>query len=198
MFKLLAILGSPRRQGNSEQLLDEFIKGAQSNKAIVEKIIISEHNISPCKECLHCVEHAECSIQDDMQSIYKLLCKSDGIVISAPVFFMGPPSQLKAMIDRCQMIWALKYIFKRPINPYNKNRKGFLLTLGALSEKIGIRDFQGNINSIKSLYHVLELKFEGYLAYYNIDKCDDIIKHNDYLEEAFKAGIKIASNNIEK
>ncbi|MBI5206289.1 MAG: flavodoxin family protein [Candidatus Firestonebacteria bacterium] len=189
MFKLLAISGSPRRHGNSELLLDEFIKGAEYSGANTEKIIISEHKILPCTECLHCVSHAECTIKDDMQSLYPLLSEADGVVISTPVFFMGPPAQLKAMIDRCQLLWCIKYIFKLPVNKNNNKRKGFFLTLGALPKKIGIRNFQGNINSIKSLFHVLELQFIGYLSYHNIDKNGDIISHNNAMKEAYKAGV---------
>ncbi|MBI5207181.1 MAG: flavodoxin family protein [Candidatus Firestonebacteria bacterium] len=73
MFKVLAISGSPRRHGNSELLLDEFIKGAESQGGIIEKIIIAEKNISPCTECLHCLNKPECAIQDDMQYLYNAL-----------------------------------------------------------------------------------------------------------------------------
>ncbi|MBI4650058.1 flavodoxin family protein, partial [Candidatus Desantisbacteria bacterium] len=147
MFKLLAISGSPRRYGNSEQLLDEFIKGALTRGAVVEKIRLIERKITPCNECLHCAKHEECIIQDDMQYLYSALALADGVVISSPVFFMGPPSHLKAMIDRCQMFWCLKYIFHKPIGSQKTNRKGFLLTLGALPEKFTGKNFQGNINS---------------------------------------------------
>jgi len=53
-MKFLAIWGSPRRGGNSELLLNAFIKGAQEAGGEVERIALREQKISPCLEIYHC------------------------------------------------------------------------------------------------------------------------------------------------
>ena len=115
MKKIIAILGSPRKEGNSDILLNSAIKGAKSNGASVEKIIVRDLQIAPCNSCGGCWEKGVCVIEDDMQKMYPKLVDADGIIVSSPIYFMGVSAQLKAFIDRCQAFWARKYVLHLPI-----------------------------------------------------------------------------------
>jgi len=101
--KVLVILGSPRRKGNSAILADQITKGAKSAKAKVETIYLQEKNIAPCKACFTCQKKNSkgCSIQDDMQELYPKLIEADAWVIASPVYWFTMSAQTKIFMDRC-------------------------------------------------------------------------------------------------
>ena len=114
-YRIVAIYGSPRIGGNTAILMDYFLKGVVENAGhnkdaiIIDCLLVKEKNISGCLECSNCSKTGECIISDDMQGIYKLLIEADFIAVASPVFFTSVTAYLKAMIDRCQRFWALKY-----------------------------------------------------------------------------------------
>ena len=72
-MKILAVSGSPRKQGNTEILLDEALQGAKAEGAGVELYRISGKNIQPCDGCWTCMKEGRCHIKDDMQELYEKL-----------------------------------------------------------------------------------------------------------------------------
>ena len=107
-MRVLGIAGSPRRGGNTDLLLAEVLKGAASLEAEVKTIILNDLKITPCQHCDACFEAGRCKYQDDMQMVYQELEQADRIVLASPLHFMGVTAQMKAMIDRCQALWARK------------------------------------------------------------------------------------------
>ena len=101
--KVLVLLGSPRRKGNSAILADQITKGAKSGKAKVETIYLQGKTIAPCKGCYACQKKGSkgCSIQDDMQDIYLKLIEADAWVIASPVYWFTLSAQTKIFMDRC-------------------------------------------------------------------------------------------------
>lgn len=101
MKKVLAIVSSPRKNGNSEILADEFLKGAEDAGNTVEKICLREKSISPCIACETCLRNGGLCVQhDDMSEILPKLIGADVIVLSTPVYYYSVSAQLKTMIDR--------------------------------------------------------------------------------------------------
>jgi multimeric flavodoxin WrbA len=101
--KVLVILGSPRRKGNSAILAEQITKGAKSGKAKVETIYLHGRNIAPCKACFACQKKNSkgCSIQDGMQDIYPQLIEADAWVIASPIYWFTMSAQTKIFMDRC-------------------------------------------------------------------------------------------------
>lgn len=99
-MKIVGILGSPRKKGNTEILLDAALEEAKKNGASVSKISIRDKEVAPCNGCLKCRETGKCVIKDDMQEIYKKMLESDGILFATPVYFWSMCSQTKTVIDR--------------------------------------------------------------------------------------------------
>ncbi|MEE9520871.1 MAG: flavodoxin family protein, partial [Dehalococcoidales bacterium] len=92
-----------------------------SRGAEVKTIVLNDLDITPCQHCDACLKKGECRIEDDMQMVYRELEQADRIVLASPVQFLGPSAQMKAMIDRCQALWARKYVLKMP--PLGDNRE---------------------------------------------------------------------------
>lgn len=101
--KVLVLLGSPRKKGNSAILAEKITKGAMSAGAEVETVFLHGLNIAPCKSCYACQKPKSkgCSIDDDMQPIYRAMREADAWVIASPVYWFNMSSQIKIWMDRC-------------------------------------------------------------------------------------------------
>jgi multimeric flavodoxin WrbA len=99
-MKIVGILGSGRRGGNTEFLLDVALSQAQEHGATTDKISLKETSVAPCDGCLGCVKTGECVIHDDAQGIYEKMLEADGIVWSTPVYFWSMTAQTKILMDR--------------------------------------------------------------------------------------------------
>jgi multimeric flavodoxin WrbA len=104
--KILILMGSPRKSGNSAVLADHLARGAASVSAQVETLYIHGMDINPCTGCNECQddEAAGCVIDDAMQDIYGKLKEADSIVFASPIYWFSVTAQLKLVIDRIYAI----------------------------------------------------------------------------------------------
>lgn len=188
-MKALGIMGSPRIGGNTDLLLDEALKGAQSEGADIQKIIVDAMRIEPCREYYDCLVSGECSISDDMDDIYVKLIEADLVIIASPMFFYGITAQLKALIDRCQALWSRKYYLKRTIG--RPGRKCAFIGVGATRGK---NLFQGSILVMKYFCRALDAEYAGELLIRGIDQKAEIKQHPTALQDAFNLGVKMAQS----
>ncbi len=191
-MRVLGIGGSPRRGGNTDLLLAEVMKGAASKRAEVKTIILNDLNITPCQHCDACFEAGECRIKDDMQMVYDELKWADRIVLASPIQFMGVTAQTKAMIDRCQALWARKYILKQPPLGDRRERKGLFISVGGM--KLA-NLFEPALATVKALFKVLDIDYAGGLLFPGVDEKGAITKHPDALKQAFLAGQRLVDES---
>jgi len=185
MVKVLAISGSPRKGGNSEMLLDKFLEGAKASGCAVEKLRADVLNIAPCDEGNSCFRTGVCRVQDDMQAVYQKLIEADCLVIATPTFFMAPPAQLKRLIDRCQSLWAKRFILKQPLRADDKERKGYLIGTAGLNKR---EAFTATRIIMKAFFYVLGFKYTEELLFEGVDSRGDIEKRQGALESAHSLG----------
>ena len=188
-MKVLGISGSPLRGGNTDMLLDEFMKGAASKGAEVKTIVLNNLKVTPCQHCDACMEKGECRIEDDMQDIYQEFEQADVIVLASPIQFMGITAPMKAMIDRFQSRWARKYVLKVPPLRDERERKGFFISVGGTKLK---NLFEPALIMIKTFFRILNITYAGELVFPGIDEKGAIARHPDALNQAFLAGQKLA------
>lgn len=169
----LGLQGSPRTKGNSDLLLAEFMQALSSRGAQTKIIQVARRNIKPCRELTVCEKRGTCPIKDDMGEVYGLLRQADIIVAASPVFFYNVTAQLKALIDRCQTLWARKYLLKLS-DPGSRVRKGFLLAVGATH---GRQLFDGFHLTAKYFYDAVAAEYAGSLTYRGVEKRGQITKH---------------------
>lgn len=101
MKKVLIISASPRVNGNSSMLCDQFVKGAKTAGNEVEKLNIAKQDIAYCTGCGVCNSTSKCVQNDDMEVLLEKMVNSDVIVLASPVYFYSVDGQLKTFIDRC-------------------------------------------------------------------------------------------------
>jgi len=108
--KVLVLLGSPRKKGNSTTLAEKITQGAETAGAAVEKIYLHDQNIAPCQACYACQkpDSQGCAIDDQMQPIYQKLIEAQGWVIASPVYWFTMSAQTKLFLDRCFALLAYK------------------------------------------------------------------------------------------
>lgn len=188
--KILAIAGSPRRGGNTDLLLQEVVRGAESEGAEVKALFLRKLCIAPCRHCDSCLETGRCVVEDDMQWIHAELRRADRLALASPIFFMGLTAQTKAMIDRCQALWVLKYVLKRPVaTNEGGERRGLFISVGGTR---GPKLFEPAMATVKIFFKTLEFTYAGDLLYRGIDGKGEILEHPTALREAFEAGQKLA------
>jgi multimeric flavodoxin WrbA len=100
--QILALVGSPRRGGNTELLVDELLCAAEANGHAVSKTRLAELSIGPCRDCRACKrrEDQSCIVDDDMTGLYAELEQADVLVFGTPIYWYGPSAQMKLLVDR--------------------------------------------------------------------------------------------------
>jgi multimeric flavodoxin WrbA len=184
-MKVLALYGSPRKDGNTSRLLQELVKGVREKGADATEIAVCDLTIQPCVADYSCGKTGRCFIKDDMEIIYQHFMDHDCIVIAAPIFFYNVNAQTKTVIDRSQALWARKYILKQPLTTGNKQKQGIFISVGATK---GSKLFDGTLLTMKYFFDAVGAEFYKSLLYKNIDAAGDIMKHPTALQEAYDLG----------
>lgn len=110
--KVLIISTSPRKNGNSEILADEFANGAKAAGNMVEKVSLYDKTVGFCKGCLSCQKTKDCVIHDDVNAIIEKMLYADVIVFSTPIYFYEMCGQMKTLLDRSNPLYPSAYRFR--------------------------------------------------------------------------------------
>ena len=184
--KIVAIFGSPRRKGNTSTLLKKAVEGARDSGAEVEEIVLRDLKMSPCLEIYGCKQAGECAIKDDFQMVRDKMLDSQGLMLASPVFFYAVSSHTKILMDRFQSLWVKKnWVDKTPRDDQIVKRKGLFISVGATRGK---KLFDGMLLSVRYFFDVLDMELWKALLYRQLDFQDDVLKHPEYLEEAYTTG----------
>ncbi len=187
-MKVLGIAGSPRRGGNTDLLLAEVLRGAASKGAEVKTIVLNNLKITPCQHCDACLKTGRCRIEDDMQMVYQEMEDADRIVLASPIQFMTVSAQAKAMIDRCQCLWARKYVLKIPPLSPDRERKGLFISVGGR----GVANLiEPALATVRALFNTLNITYAGDLLFPKVDEKGAITQHPDALQQAILAGQRL-------
>ena len=107
MKKILILKGSPRRNGNSAILSEEFARGAEEAGCSVEKIRVANKKVAGCLGCNACYRNGGACVQkDDMAEIREKMLAAYVIVLASPIYFYSMTAQMKAVIDRTYAFYS--------------------------------------------------------------------------------------------
>lgn len=191
MMKALVILGSPRINMNTDTLLNEVIKGLQSQNVEIEKIMLGQLKFDPCVACDVCAKTGHCYKKDDMTDIYGKFDNSDIIVVGSPMYFNSVTAITKAMVDRCQSFWSSKYKLNQSSIDRNRKRKGMYVGVGGTKHPNLEEGFVGATVVMELFFKAINAEY-----IYNIfaDNTDEIFvgDRKELLEKAYEMGVKLA------
>jgi multimeric flavodoxin WrbA len=112
---ILGIVGSPRKGHNTEIMVEEALRGAESLGSVkTELYSLSGKKIAPCDSCFVCVSEKQCIISDDFQAFANKYLEADGVIIGSPVYHLSISAQLKAALDRLGNAVCAKYDMRLP------------------------------------------------------------------------------------
>ena len=174
-MKLLGIYGSPRKGGNSDQLLDKALEGAKLAGAEISTIYVRDVKISGCLECGGCDKTGKCVVDDDMQPVYPQLQKADVIILASPIFFYGITAQAKALIDRAQAMWSKRMLEKslEERKTYDSGR-GYLIAVGASK---GENLFEAAELTAKYFFDALDMSYNRGIFFRRLEKKFAVQEH---------------------
>jgi len=191
MIKILAIYGSPRRKGNTSELLKRAVQGATESGAQIEEIFLRDLKISPCLEIYGCKKTGRCVINDDFQDVYDKILSSHGIILASPIFFYMVSAHTKILMDRCQSLWVKKYWLKNmPIENKSNTKKALFISVGATRGK---RLFDGVLLGVRYFFDAIDVELWKSILYRGLDLEGDVLNHPDYLEEAYSSGKELVN-----
>ena len=192
-IKILAFAGSPRRHGNSETLLDWVLAAmSEDQDTRIEKVVLTDADINPCRGCNACETLNKCVQRDGMDIYHDKIIEADCIVLSSPIFCMGLAAQVKALVDRAQVFRSRKYVLRLPVVPPERKGKRlgiFLSTAGQKWDNV----FDAAIPSVKCFYHVIDIRDAdiSYLMINGVDEKGAIEHHPSAQADATNLGRNI-------
>ena len=178
MSKILILVGSPRKNGNSAALANAFAEGAGKHNQ-VETVYVARQEVHPCIGCNACFRHPEnrCFRQDGMTAIYEKLLWADMVVVASPVYFYGISAQMKAVLDRLH----------NPLRKKSGVRRAALL-LAAADDTPSV--FDPILSQYRAITDYLQLENVGTVLAGSVSNPGDISSH-PALQEAFALGSSI-------
>ena len=183
MSRIVVLVGSMRKGGNTDLLAQAFAEGAGKDNT-VEIVSVADYKVNPCIGCNSCFtrEGNQCFQKDDMAEIYKKLKVADIMVIAGPVYFYGISAELKAIVDRLHT----------PMRNGFQVKKLALLLVGAAT--------------LPELFDAIKLQYQLVLNFFHLEDAGMVlvrgvkdigdIKSTKALEEAYKLGISINNESL--
>jgi multimeric flavodoxin WrbA len=183
MKKILAVMGSPRKGGNTDLLVGKMAEGAVSKGAKVETLYLGKLNIRECDGCHLCWQGKRCPKRDDMLAIYDKITECNAIIFGTPVYWYGPTALMKALIDR------LVY-FNCPENRAKIRGKSAALAIPFEEENPDTA--RPVVEFFEKCLKYLEINLAGAVIAGGLSDKGDVLKKPQFLEEAYKLGALLA------
>lgn len=177
MKNILIISSSPRKNGNSQLLCEQFKRGAEEKGHMVTLVRLMEKIIGFCRACDGCMRNGgTCVLNDDMAEILKLFQEADVIVLATPVYFYGISAQMKTFIDRTYPIW--QHLGKKEV---------YYIISAGLGEDIIERSL-GDLDGF--VEHLEEYRIAGRIYATDVMEAG-LVKNLDVFEKAYQMGVLV-------
>ena len=177
-MKVLALIGSPRKGGNTDILVDKILEGCKEKGFTSEKLYLYDLSISACTDCRLCKsKDYECAIKDDMRQIYPLMVEADVIIFGTPVYWYGPTGKMKLLIDRMRPFIA------------SKKMQGKRGVLAAPSEE-GPKACKALLEMFRMSFDYLGMEFVDSILSSAYEKAE-VSRNEDDLKKAYEVGISL-------
>lgn len=172
-MQIIGINGSPRKNWNSDQMLDHALQGAREAGAQVEKIHLGDLRFSGCRSCFACKRlggksFGRCAVADDLQPVLEKILQADGLILSMPIYFGDVPGMVRNLMER---LWfpALMYRKDGAIAYQRRVKVGLIYTMNV-----------GDAQMYRELTEKHRASFERFLGETSIEYALDTLQFTDY------------------
>ena len=110
-MKAVGIVGSPRRNGNTEILTKHTLQAIAEEGLDTELVTLAGLDIRPCTACMACREEERCPIDDDLFPLYTMMKEAEAIILASPVYYGSATALIKALMERTGYISGRRRVF---------------------------------------------------------------------------------------
>lgn len=183
MKKMLAVVGSPRRGGNTHILVSKIADGARTIGAEVEEVLLGDLAIKECDGCHVCWRGKDCGKKDDMCDVYRKIVESDVIVFGTPIYWYGPSGLMKVFIDR--------FVYFN-CEENRKKIRGKRAAVAIVFEEQDIETARLAVEFFEKSLAYLEMQLVGKIIVPGVGGKGEILRKQEYLDEARRMGEGLA------
>lgn len=177
-MKILALIGSPRKGGNTDILVDQILKGGRTKGHTSEKLYLYKYEISACIDCRNCKKgDYVCTVDDGMQEIYPKMQEAELIIFGTPLYWYGPTGKMKLLIDRIRPFVTNKKLV---------GKKGVIVTPAQEEAKA----CGPLIEMFRLSFNHLRMEFAGQVLAQAYEK-GEIRQNQEALQEAYEFGASL-------
>jgi multimeric flavodoxin WrbA len=190
--RIIALLGSRKKRGNTALLLDQAIRGAEEGGCEVSRIAFAHLDPEAAMDAAYCRDPSECPLDNEILEIYRKFQEADGIIIASPVYTMGIPGKLKSLMDLFLAFFYSSYEEKAPLVPDSKRgrRKGLFLSLAGSVDCPTV--FDGSITTVTAFFEILDFHYHDDLLVDDMDTILDLHTRPELLKSAYDKGLALA------
>ena len=190
-MKIIAIVGSRRKNGNTAALVDKVLEPFIKEGAEIEIIYPGELNFSGCSGCEGCSKTGLCVVKDDMQPLYKKIEEADAIIAGSPTYFYNMTSDLKKFIDRCYCFFSFDKNDRSVwVSRLSKNKPKYA-GLVAVCEQNSTDDMGYTADAMSAAFGSLGYRIVFTQKVLHVFKAGEILESDEELETAFDNGVKL-------
>ena len=186
-MRILGVIGSPRRNGNTHILVSRILDGAKEEGAITDALFLDDLNIRECDGCHTCWKGKQCSKNDDMNDVYPKIIESDVIVFGTPIYWYGPTALMKMFIDRF-------VYFNCPENRVKIKDKSAAIAVPFEEENPETADLI--VAFFEKSLQYLQMNLIGKIIVPGVSRKGEILEKIDILKEGYELGRKLAGGSL--
>ncbi len=185
-MKIIGVVGSPRKGGNTDVLVKHILQGASDRGAATRLIYLNDMEFKGCQDCGYCKINGDCMQQDDMIPVYKDIEESDTIIIGSPIYMWNISGQTKLFIDR---LYAL-------VNPdmsmrLKEGKKAVLVFTQGASDPGA---FQYVFSWLEKLMQMSKFRVLDTIIAPGVRKTGEVAQNTDLMNKAYSLGNQLAAN----
>ena len=181
--KVLGIVGSPRKKGNTHILVSRILEGAKAAGAATDIVFLGKLKIRECNGCHTCWKGKPCSKKDDMNDLYPKIIESDALVFGTPVYWYGPTALMKGFIDRF-------VYFNCPEN--QAKIKGKSAVIAVPYEEESPATAEPVVTFFEKSLAYLEMNLIGRVIVPGVSDRGDVLQKEEALARAYELGQRLA------
>ena len=205
MAKIIALNGSPRRNGTTVKLLNRALEGTRKAGAETELIHLYTLKFTGCLSCFYCkrkdVEHGHCALRDDLTPVLQRMKEADAIVIGTPIYIFNITANTQALLERF-LFSNMLYSQKDFVTLEKKMRAGIIYSMGMSQRRFNDSHFGDKMNlmehslatitgnPLQKLYSYDGIQFQDY-SKYEADRLPEA-ERREYLAHQFPKDLEQA------
>lgn len=183
-MKVIGIVGSPRKNGNTNTLVQQVLEGAAEAGAETKTYILNEMDYRGCQGCNYCKAHEKCKLEDDLAEVFEEIKAAEGIVFGSPIYFAQFTGQMRLFLDRCYSLVNPDYSSRVPAG-----KKAVIVGAQGMPDPAAyagvIEEFGGELNRFLGMEVKDTLVAAGYAA------PGEVKENAELMEKAKNTGLNL-------